>query len=75
MENFIFCAVSYYLYGVFDQGWYEFQLKYWHICFGLCKIEAPGSVSRDLWCYQNWHLAIENSESKKFLSSASHFFL
>ena len=67
MENFIFCAVHYFLYGAFDQGWYEFQLKYWRLCFGFCKIEVPDSVLRDLWCYQNWQVGIENSESKKFL--------
>ena len=75
MENFIFCAVNYFLYGVFDQFWYEFQLKYLRLCFGFCKTEVPDSVSRDLWCYQNWHEAIENSESKKVLNLASHFFL
>ena len=41
---------NYSLYGIFDQGWYEFQLKYWRLCFGFCKI----FVSRDLWCHQNW---------------------
>ena len=75
IESFIFCAVNYFLYGVFDQGWYEFQLKCWRLCFGFCKIEVPGSITRDLWSYQNSHVAIENSESKKFLNSASHFFL
>ena len=75
MEKFIFCSVNYFVYGVFDQVWCEFQLKYWHLRFGFCKIEVPDSVSRGLWCYQNWHVAIENSESKKLLSSARHFFL
>ena len=77
MEKFseLFVKVNYFLYGVFGQVWYEFQLKYWHLRFGFRKIEVPDSVSRDLWCYQNWHVAIENSESKKFLNSAWHFFL
>ena len=66
---------NHFLYNVFHQGWYEFKLKYWRFCFGFCKTEVPDSVSRDLWCYQNWHGAIENSESKKFLNLASHFFL
>ena len=74
MENFIFCAVNYFLYGVFDQDWHEFQLKYWHLCFSFRKIEVPDSLPRDLWCYQNWHVAIENSESKKFFNSASYLF-
>ena len=47
---------NYFLYNVFHQGWYEFQLKYRRLCFGFCKIKVPDSVSRDLWC-QNWHIS------------------
>ena len=60
-----FLCSELFLYDAFDQSWYEFQLKYLRLCYGFCKIEVPGSVSRDLWCYQNWHIAIESSESKK----------
>ena len=74
MENFIFCAVNYFLYGVFDQVWYESQLKYSRLSFSFYKIEVPDSVSRYLWCYQNLLVAIQNSKTKKFLNSASHFF-
>ena len=75
MENFIFCAVNYFLNYVFNQGWFEFQLKYWRLCFGFCKIKVSDSVSRDLSCYQNCHIAIENSENKKFFNSATNLFL
>ena len=47
---------NYFSYGVFGHGWYEFQLKYWRLCFGFCKIEVPDFVSRDLWCHQNCHI-------------------
>ena len=43
--------------------------KYVVFC-GFCHI-----YWRYLWCYKNWHVTIENSESKKFLNSGSHFFL
>ena len=29
---------NYFLYGVFDHGWYDFQLKCWQLCFGFCNI-------------------------------------
>ena len=32
---------NYFLYGVFDQGWYEFHLKHWHLHFGFCENEVP----------------------------------
>ena len=69
-----FLCSELFLYDAFDQSWYEFQLKYLCFCFGFCKIEVPGSIFRDLWCYQSWKIAIESSESKKFLTSSTHFF-
>ena len=41
---------NYFLYGVFDHGWYEFQLKYWWLYFGFCNIQVLGPASKDLWC-------------------------
>ena len=58
--------------------WYEFQLKYWRLCFGFCKIEVSDSVSRDLWYHQNWHISCCNHwnfREKKFLNSASVLFI
>ena len=43
--------------GIFDHGWYEFQLKYWSLCFGFCKINVPDPASRDLWSHQPWHIS------------------
>ena len=35
---------NYFLYGLFDQGWYKLHLKYCRLCFGFCKTEVPDSV-------------------------------
>ena len=34
------------LQGVFDHGWYEFQLKCWWLCFGFCKIQVPDPTAK-----------------------------
>ena len=33
--------ISYFLNGVFDHGWYEFQLKWWWLFFGFSKTQVP----------------------------------
>ena len=45
---------NYFSRGVFDNDWYELQLKYWSLCFGFCKIEVPNPASRYLWINENW---------------------
>ena len=50
----------FFLSGVFDDGWYEFQLKYWCPCFVFCKIQVLDLVSRDPWCKQHWHISCCN---------------
>ena len=30
-------STNYFLYGVFDHGWYEFQLKCWCVCYFFVK--------------------------------------
>ena len=75
---FVWNPTNYFLYDVFDQGWYEFQIKYWRLCFGFCKMEVADSVSRDFDFSKivRYHaVAIQNSERKKFHNSASYFFL
>ena len=51
---------SYFLYGVFDPGWYNFQLKYWWLYFGFCKFQGPDSAWRDIWWHQNYHISCCN---------------
>ena len=47
--------------GVFDHGWYEFQLKYWCLCWVFfCKTQLPNSASKDLWCHQHCHISCSN---------------
>ena len=77
-ERNIWRPTNSFLYGAFDQGWFEFQLKYWRLCFSFCKIEVPDYVSRDLWYHQNWHVLYSNHwkfREKRFPNSASHFLL
>ena len=52
--------INYFFYGVFDHGWYEFQLKYWQLCFGFCKIQAQDPASRDIWWHQHGHTSCCN---------------
>ena len=69
---------SCFLYGVFDHGWYEFQLKYWWFCFGFCRIQVPDPASRDLWWHQHGHISNCNhwkSVRKKFFNTFSRFTL
>ena len=40
-------TTSYSLSGVFDNGWYEFRLKYWCPCFVFCKIQVLDFASKD----------------------------
>ena len=69
---------NYFLYGVFDLGWYEFQLKYWWLWFVFCKIQVPDPAWKDLWCHQHGHISCCNHwkiREKKFLYSVFTFFL
>ena len=56
-------ATNYFLYvfdDVFDHGSYEFQLKYWCLCFFSCKIQVSDPASRDLWCHKHCHISCSN---------------
>ena len=69
---------NYFLYGVFDLGWYEFQLKYWWLWFSFCKIQVPDPAWKDLWCHQHGHIWCCNHwkiREKKFLNSVLRFSL
>ena len=46
--------------------------------FRFLQIEVPNSVSRDLWCHQNYHISCCKHwkfREKKFLNLASYFIL
>ena len=46
--------------GVFDNDWYELQLKYWSLCFGFCKIQVPNHTWRHLWIKEIKHISCCN---------------
>ena len=56
--------VNYFIYGVFDHGWCDLQLKYFCLCFGFFKTQVPDTASRDLQCDQHWHVTIDKSKKK-----------
>ena len=58
-------TTSYSLSGVFDNGWYEFRLKYWCPCFVFCKIQVLHFASKDPWYHQRWHILCCNLKRKK----------
>ena len=67
--------INYFLYGVFDHGWYGFQLKYWWLFLVSakfrCQILLKGiSDGTNMVIYHV--LTIEKSE-KKFFNSVSRF--
>ena len=43
---------NYFLYGIFDHGWYKFRLKYLCLCFVFCKTTVPDPTSRYLWVHK-----------------------
>ena len=55
----------------FNHGWYEFQLKYWNLCFDFCKTEVLDPTSRDIWSRQHYMLyhdeIIKKSDKKSSL--------
>ena len=58
-------TTNYFLCDVLDHGWYEFQLKYWSLCFGFWLVIA-------VFVLLFWGL-YKNQRKKKFLNSVSHF--
>ena len=68
-----YLPISYFLYGVFDHGWYEFQYLW---LFGFLKIQVPDPASEDLWWHQQRHTSCFNPwkvREKKFFNSVSRF--
>ena len=76
-NSFWWDPINYFLYGVFDRGWYEFQLKYWWLSFVSskfrCQILLKGiSDGTNMVIY--YVLTIKKSE-KKLINSVSRFAL